>query len=118
MVVQAGARRTLIAVQEHDGTLIAGQPSYNVSGDWDTVTSMATVPAKYRGVTGGEVIRGFQVEANATGLFSILSTTRTRAIKPRMRIVMDSRNMNVLSVVDREGEQRELWIQVKEQADS
>jgi SPP1 family predicted phage head-tail adaptor len=117
-VTFAGARRRTITVQEHDGTLLNGQPTYNVAADWDTLSDLATVPAAYTGVSGGEVIRGLQIEANATGLFKILSTTRTRTIKPIMRIQMDGRNMNILSITDMDGDQRELWIQVKEQADA
>lgn len=116
-VQSAGARRRIISVEQHDGTVTNGEPTYETDGDWDVVNTLSSVPASYMGVSGGETIRGIQIEAGATGLFRILSTTRTRAIKPRMRIQMDSRKMNILSVIDKEGDQRELFITVKELAD-
>ena len=106
-IMQAGARRRVITVEQHDGTLTGGQPSYATAGDWDSVKAMLNVPVNYMGVTGGEVVRGLQMEANTTGLIRILSTPRTRSIKPRMRFVMDSRTLNIVSITDREGEQRE-----------
>ena len=117
-VATAGSRRRVISVEQHDGTVTDGEPTYETDDDWDVLNTLENVPAMYRGVSGGEVIRGMQIEANATGLFRILSTTRTRAIKPRMRIRMDSRKMNILSVIDKDGDQRELWITVKELADA
>lgn len=117
-IARAGQRRRLIAVQQHDGTITNGQPTYETAGDWDPVNGLTEVPAYYQGVSGGEILRGMQMQADATGLFRILSTTRTRDIRPRMRIVMDSRTYNILSVIDRDGIQREMWIQTKELADS
>lgn len=117
-IAPAGTRWRIITVERHDGTIANGEPTYETEADWDSLKALYKVPAAYQGVSGGEVVRGLQMEANATGLFRVLSTPRTRSIKPRMRILMDERKMNIISVVDRDGANRELYIQVQELADS
>lgn len=117
-IAAAGMRRRIISVEKHDGTVTDGEPTYETDADWDSLNALYRVPASYQGVTGGEVIRGLQMEANTTGLFRVLSTPRTRDIKPRMRIRMDGRKMNIVSVVDRDGDSRELFIQVRELGDA
>lgn len=118
MISPSGMRRRIVAIEQHDGTITNGEPTYLTDGDWDALQGMHKLPAAYMGVGGGEVIRGLQIEATATGVFRIPSTPRTRKIKPRMRVVMDGRKMNILSVVDKDGDQRELYLMVQELADS
>lgn len=118
MISAAGTRRTVITVEEHDGTITNGEPTYQTEGDWDSLKALFTVPASYQGVSGGEIIRGLQIEAGATGLIRIASTPRTRKIKPRMRIRIGDRTLNIISVIDKDGDQRELYVQVKELADA
>ncbi len=113
-IAQAGARHRIVSVEKHDGTITNGRPTYEVDADWDVIQNLRQVPVFYQGVTGGEVVRGVQVEATATALIRMLSSPRSRQIEPRMRIRLDGRKLNVISVIDREGRQRELFVQVKE----
>ena len=117
-IASAGMRRHVVTVEEHDGTSSGGAPTWTTEADWDSLKALFTVPAAYQGVSGGEFVRGFQVEAEATGLVRMASTPRTRRIKPKMRLRRNGRKLNILSVTDRDGEQRELWIQVREEADA
>jgi head-tail adaptor len=108
----AGRRRHVVDVQQHNGQTIAGEPTYGRDEDWETI--MACVPATYRGVTGGESVRGRQMEPHTTGLLEILSTERTRKINSQMRLLFQGRKLNIVSVLDPDGMQRDLWIQTSE----
>lgn len=112
MTLAAGKRKHRIRIERHDGTLVNGEPTYNVVADWDTLFD--GLPAAYQDVTGGEMIRGRQMEAHTVGLFQVLSTPRTRQIRPKMRVVMGQRTLNIVSVLDLAGDQEDLAIQVAE----
>lgn len=117
--LRMGARRVVVRVEQHDGTLLNGQPTYDTSADWDVVSTMDMVPATYEGVSGGERIRGLQIEATTDGLVTMHSTPRTRTIKPRMRLILENRTLHITSVVDKgRGVHRTLYLQVREQADA
>ncbi len=113
-----GMRRHIVKVEQHDGTVTNGEPDYTTDANWDAYEGLREVPASYQGVSGGEVVRGVQMESTATGLLRILSTPRTQKIKPKMRIRLGTRKLNILSVLDREGIERELFVQVKELGDA
>lgn len=112
MISAAGKRRKRVTIEAHNGNRVDGQPTYRVNDDWEKL--MEGVPASYQQVSGGEQPNGFQIEAEANGLLMILSTPRSRAIKPKMRVRIGSRVMNIVNVLDIEGDERELAIQVTE----
>lgn len=112
MTARAGNRRYQITVEEHDGTVRNGEPQYE-DEHW---RKLCQPYATYRGVSGGEVVRGRQIEADATGLLEILYTPTTKQINPQMRIRLEGRTLNIVSAIDPDGRKRELMVQVKEQA--
>lgn len=112
MILAAGKRRHRITIETHNGNRVEGEPTYRVDSDWNKL--MEGVPASYQDVTGGERVRGFQMEAETNGLLMILSTPRTRSLKSKMRVKMGTRVLNIVSVLDLAGDERELAIQVSE----
>lgn len=111
----AGQRRHRIAVQKHNGNVVDGEPTYNRESDWKSFMGLVGLPAAYRDVTGGETVRGRQMEAHTNGLIEVLATPATRAIKPLMRVRMNGRTLYVVSNLDTVGDDRERMIQVSEQ---
>ena len=113
MTQRAGLRRFVVRVEKHDGTRTAdGVPTLTNDSDWDTV--IAGLSCSIEAVTGGEVIRGRQMEATATHLVQVLSTPRTRAIQPNWRLVWGTRKLNILSNLDAMGRQEDLALQARE----
>lgn len=112
MIAAAGKRRHRITIESHNGNRVEGEPTYRTDADWKPL--MEGVPASYQDVTGGETVRGFQMEAETNGLLTILSTPRSRAIKSKMRVKMGSRVLNIVNVLDLAGDELELAIQVSE----
>lgn len=111
-MLTAGRRRCRIRVERHNGKLEAGEVTYHRDEDWESL--MEDLPAAYQQVSGGEVIRGRQMKAHTTGLIQILSTPRTRQIDATMRIVLAGRKLDIVSVLDLDGTQQDLSIQVSD----
>lgn len=118
MTVAAGLRRRVVRVEQHDGTKnSAGHPDYVNDAYWRTVNGLSSLTVSLEAVSGGEVIRGRQMEATANALVRCLSTPRTRQILPKMRLVYGDRKLYVRSVLDLTGRGEDLNIQVGETAD-
>ena len=103
-----------MTVEQHNGNTVSGQPTFNVDDDWEIVAGMSAVPASFESVSGGETVRGMKMEADVSGVLTVLSTPRTRLITSDMRLRLNGRKLNVVSVLDVEGLERELVIGVKE----
>lgn len=113
-VARAGKRDYIVTVQEHNGTMSHGEPTYERDEDWKTI--ITELPATYRGVTGGEVVRGRQMDPETSSVLEVLYTPRTKLINSRMRLLLGDRVLNIVSVLDVDGMKRELMIQTKETA--
>lgn len=111
MTAPAGQRRHRIDVQQHNGTVVEGEPTYGREEDWDTLFSTL---ASYRGVSGGQVVRGLEMEALTTGLLEVPQSARTRQIRAQMRLLLGDRTLNVVSCLDPDGMGRDLLIQTTE----
>ena len=113
MTAPAGKRRHRIDVQQHNGNVVDGEATYGRDEDWNTI--LEGVNASYRGVSGGEVIRGLQMEGLTTGVLEVLQTERTRQINQKMRLLLNGeRILNIVSCLDPDGMRRDLVIQTTE----
>lgn len=106
-MIAAGRLNQRITIEqpasEHDA---AGQPIRT----WSTLVE--DVPAAVESVAGNETIRGRQVSAEATTLF----TTRYRAdVTTRMRVSYEGRTLNIVRAADPYGDRRELRIECREE---
>lgn len=112
---RAGKRRKHIAVQQHNGNTVDGQPTYHLEADWEHFNDLRELPASFESTNGGESVRGRKVEADASAIVTVLDTPRTRAITPKMRFIIQNRTFNILSgPLDLEGDERELMFTVRE----
>lgn len=100
-------------LQEHSGRLVEGEPTYGVDADWKTI--IRELPCRWQEVSGGENVRGRQMEATTTSLLTCRWSPETRAIKSKnYRLKIGSRILNIVSAVDRKGNCREIEIQASE----
>jgi SPP1 family predicted phage head-tail adaptor len=105
-MIQAGELNQRVTVQA--GTSVqddAGQPIVT----WATFAG--PLPAKVESVAGGETIRGRQVVATATTLFTVRWLT---GVTPKMRLSYEGRTLNILRAGDPYGDRRELRIEAAE----
>lgn len=102
----AGEMRQRITVERCTSSLDAvGQPTLV----W--TTRVASLPAKVESVAGGETIRGRQVLATATTLF----TVRYRSdVSVKDRVSYEGRTLGILRAGDPYGDRRELRIEAAE----
>lgn len=112
MTVRAGAMRDLVQVQEHSGNVEHGEPTFGRDEDWKPFVEKLWV--EYREVSGGETIRGRQMELETTALLTTHYTPLTSKINKAMRIKYGERTLNIVAVMDMEGKKRELTIQTAE----
>jgi SPP1 family predicted phage head-tail adaptor len=107
-MIQAGQLSQRIAIQTATETVDgSGQPIRT----WAALSGPALLPAKVDAVTGGETLRGRQVSAEATTLF----TVRYRSdITTRMRVTYEGRTLGIVRVSDPYGDRRELRIECRE----
>lgn len=106
--MRAGSLRHRVTLQSRtraaasDGELIA---------TWSA--ALSNEPAEVIETSGGETLRGLQVDANATHL--VRTRFRPTAIGDEThRFVWGSRTLNVINVRDIDGRRRELWWQCRE----
>lgn len=107
-MVRAGDLRQRITIKRLNrtqspttGEMLAGTPS----------VLAANLPAKVEAVSGGELVRGRQVSAEATTLF----TVRYRAdVTTQMIVTYESRTLNIVRAQDPYGDRRELRIECRE----
>jgi len=109
MTIEAGRlRRNRITIEQESSTQDElGQPVPT----WTTVA--ANLPAEILGVGGGETIRGQQVDA---GITSVVTIRYRSGLSPKMRIVHNSRNLNIAKVNDPDGFRRELLLHCSEES--
>lgn len=106
MTISAGMLNQRISVE-------AAAWSQDASGQriatW--VPTFSKLPAKVESVTGGEILRGRQVSAEATTMFTI----RYRAgVTTAMRVKFEGRTLGIVRVSDPYGDRRELRIECRE----
>jgi SPP1 family predicted phage head-tail adaptor len=102
----AGRKRNRITVQTATETQDAtGQPIRT----W--ATYLADYPVAVDAVSGGEVLRGRQVSAEATTVFS---GRWYEGVTPHMRVTFDGRTLGIVRAHDPYGDRRELRIECKE----
>ncbi len=106
------ARRHWLTFQQHDGTVTNGVPTYHVDGDWDTVSNVGTVAVEKKGVTGGEVVRGIQMDATTTHLL-IGDYWSLKNVTPNMRATGCGDTFNVIRAYDPDGMGESFHVQVK-----
>jgi SPP1 family predicted phage head-tail adaptor len=107
-MIRAGSLRHRITIQEATLTQDAhGQPI----ASWGTLAGGRNLPARVDSVEGGERIRGRQVAAEATTLFT---TRYLRGITPQMRVTYQGRTLPIVRVSDPDGKRLELRIECKE----
>jgi SPP1 family predicted phage head-tail adaptor len=102
----AGRRRNRITIQQATNTLdAAGQPIPT----WSTY--LADYPVAIDSVAGGEVLRGRQVSAETTLVFSGRWYT---GVTTQMRVSYEGRTLGIVRASDPYGDRRELRIECKE----
>ena len=100
-----GAMRERINIQTStDSVDDAGQPIRT----W--ATTYTNEPAQYTPTSGGETLRGRQIEAGIAAVFTI---HRRTSIVPQMRIVYDSTNYGIVHVRPVEGGRRYVELECK-----
>lgn len=112
MANRAGQRRYVADVQKHNGTVRAGEQTFGTDPDWPTI--LPNLPVSFQDVGGGETVRGRQMEANTTGLVTAAWSPAVRAITPAMRLVIEGRKLEIVNVMDLDGKNREITMQVAE----
>lgn len=96
---------------KHNGSVDeAGHPTYGNDADWVIVVS--GWPVEFRSVRGTEVIWGRQMSAETTHL-AIGEYYGGEAIESSHRVVINGTTYGVVSVLDRQGLNRELEVQLK-----
>lgn len=101
----ASSMRERINIQTStDSVDDAGQPIRT----W--TTTYLSEPAQYTPTSGGETLRGRQIEA---GIAAVFTVHRRDSIVPQMRIVYDSTNYGIVHVRPVEGGRRYLELECK-----
>lgn len=108
----AGSRQYIVNVEAHNGKTDNGQPTLERDGDWTTV--IPQLPVSYKEVSGGETVRGRQMEANTTALIETVWSPATASITSGMRLRLNGRKLNVVNALDLDGTRRVVTIQVEE----
>ncbi len=107
-MIQAGELNQRVTIQScTEAADAAGQ----LIRTWSTW--LAAVPVKVESVAGGEAIRGRQVSATATTLFTIRWVS---GVTTRMRLTYEGRTLGILRAGDPYGDRRELRIEAAEVA--
>jgi SPP1 family predicted phage head-tail adaptor len=106
--MKSGAMRQRVVIQQNLG--VKDEAGQRVPRFVD----LAEVWANVRGVGGGEVLWGVQVQASIT---DVLTIRYQRGISPQMRVIHDRRTLNIESVIDADGKRRELQLHCKELVD-
>lgn len=105
-MIQAGDLNQRITIQSATSAQdAAGQPILT----WSSFA--AALPAKVESVAGGETIRGRQVVATATTMFTVRYLA---GVTPRMRVLYEGRTLGILRAGDPYGDRRELRIEAAE----
>lgn len=113
MALGAGGMRWVAELQKHSGRLDNGEPTYSVESDWKP--AIRQLPVEWKEVTGGEVVRGRQMESTTTSLLRTHWSPETRAIEPKKyRLKIGSRVLYVVSSIDPTGSNLEILIQTSE----
>ena len=105
-MIDAGSLRSRITIQSATSTQDAAGQAVRT---WTNFA--ASVPAKVESVAGGETIRGRQVVATATTLFTIRFLD---GVSTQMRISFEGRTLGILRAGDPYGDRRELRIEAAE----
>lgn len=112
----AGNRSYVADVLMHNGRMDNNQPTLERDEDWEAV--IPNLPVSYKGVSGGETVRGRQMEANTTGLMEAAWSPAVAAVTPRMRLrgcgLLGGRKFEIVNALDLEGTRRVVTIQVEE----
>jgi len=108
-----GNRRYIATFFEHDGSIDAsGQPTFNDPSAWSQVVTGWY--CEVLAVAGSETLRGRQVTAKTRRvLYGDWSAVAN--VTPRMRCKVDGVLSNNISVLDENGERREMVIQLGEE---
>lgn len=103
----------LVQVQQHNKKFEHGEQTLDREEDWEPFIEKLWV--EFREVSGGETIRGRQMEPNTTALLTTHYTPETAKITQTMRIKFGERILNIVNTMDIEGRKRELTIQTSGQ---
>lgn len=107
----AGRRIHVITIEQHDGSLDdANQPTYDNADDWDDV--IVGLPVELLSVSGGETVRGQQMEANTTHL-AIADYFSSEGVTELMRFTYESETYHITNVRDPKGTRRERFMQCR-----
>ena len=114
MMGPIGKRQHRATFSQHDGTVDThGNPTYATSDDWDAVVS--DWPVEMLATSGGERLRGRQVTAETTHvLFG--EYYGGNSITTDMRAVINSVIYHVVSVLDENGDSRNLRVELKRES--
>lgn len=107
-----GNRRHAARIEKHDGTQESdhGHPSYTTPGDWDTVVE--SWPCEVLTTSGGELIRGRQVQAETTHvLFGEYFGADN--VTAEMRAVVGGITYSIVAAYDPDGDSREMRIEAR-----
>lgn len=108
MTIAAGRLFQRITIQTPTATQdAAGQPIRT----WATFGGTTSIPAGVEQVTGGETIRGRQVSAEATILFTIRWLS---GVTTQMQVLYESKTWGILRVSDPYGDRREMRLECRE----
>ena len=107
-----GNRIHAATFKKHNGNVENGQETLNKESDWTTFTQ--NWPCELMAVRGGETIRGRQVAEHTTHvLFG--EYYGAVGITPEMKCVIAGKTRNIVSVMDMDGDSREMRIELKEE---
>jgi hypothetical protein len=99
--------------ERHNGNQDAtGAPTYNLPTDWRIV--MSGWPCEVLTTTGGERMRGRQVSASTTHILVGDFFSAADKIDPECRAWINGRLYNIVAVIEPDGLNRELRIEVKQ----
>jgi SPP1 family predicted phage head-tail adaptor len=107
--MQAGKLRHKVAIQK----LVAGSPDQKASGEPDTTwtTHLASIWASVEPLTGREL---FAAQEHHSEVEVRVRVRYREGITAKMRVVFDSRNYDIVAVIDREERHRELELLCKQ----
>lgn len=107
--LRLGAMRERITVETATVDASTGQPVRT----WATV--VANEPAAFEQVTGGETLRGRQVEANVTAIFTVRFRSNTYSVE--QRITHNGIEYGIVRVMPVEGGRRYIELRCKASED-
>lgn len=97
---RVGRMRERITIQRRDATVTDGQPVNTY-----TTALYTDEPASYEPVSGGETIRGRQVESNIAAIFTI-HTPAVTAVSPLDKVILGSASFFIVAVMPVDGSPR------------